>query len=408
MFKAFIDSKNSFFYNQISQLLYGIPIQIHTDIDKEKDIIITDGQNPKIYDQSESNAPIHIPVFTVAETIPEVIPEEDKRRFYVLGELDPERFISEVQNWISVWDFISTVIKDDAKNTEECNRLKTKVNGYEIALTEAKKYQKNAMICPQTDRFQYSLLYQPAFAVSGDFFNTFVTKDNAIFVIGDVVNHGIGAALVGASFQTMIDLYMDLHPDADLIELANYVQNHDTCYHKSSSDPEYSIQALFVQIKDQMMSLLSFGSGGEPAILIQKQEDGTYQVICTNLIEKTISRLAEHKREITEDTLVKIPFHAGDGLVLYSDGITEAFSHNQQEDAHFKKYQYSKEGIIASITQELALQHGKKWTPEQIIKAVQDDLDNYIQSDLGEEQAHSHDDVTMLVIQDIGEETERV
>jgi sigma-B regulation protein RsbU (phosphoserine phosphatase) len=154
---------------------------------------------------------------------------------------------------------------------------------------------------------------EPAATVGGDFFDTFLTADDRLFLcIGDVSGHGIGAALLMARTIGLIrSLAMTATgPEAVLEQLNAFLcEGNDTCL----------FVTLFCGYLNPNRGTLTYSNAGHlPPLLIQDGE-------CTELplprgpLAGIISQ-ASYRSETVQ-------LNRSDLLFAYTDGLSEAEDH---------------------------------------------------------------------------------
>ena len=206
------------------------------------------------------------------------------------------------------------------------NKMRTDINSYlsEInTLTTERVQQQTQMdiarriqggIVPEktdqsTDRYQVCAVEQPCKEVGGDFYDCFLRgEDELCLVVGDVSGKGVTAALFMVMTKTAIreKLMSGLSP----AEVLNTV-NDEIC----QANPEGLFATVFVAVLYLKTGRLSFANAGHtpPVFLREKVGMGTVDAgIAIGLFEEA---------GIQEDGTLLSP---GEGLLLYTDGVTEA------------------------------------------------------------------------------------
>ena len=207
-------------------------------------------------------------------------------------------------------------------------------------------------------------LVEPAASVGGDFFDTFLTADDRLFLcIGDVSGHGIGASLLMARTIGLIrSLAMSATgPEAVLEQLNAFLcEGNDTCL----------FVTLFCGYLEPTLGTLTYSNAGHlPPLLIQAG-------VCTELLLPRgllagISPKARYRSETVQ-------LNRSDLLFAYTDGLSEA------EDAEGRPY-----GI--DPCRELLLQRRQAPLPT-ILDGVRDALTGFSGSSALE------DDCTLLLL----------
>jgi sigma-B regulation protein RsbU (phosphoserine phosphatase) len=153
-------------------------------------------------------------------------------------------------------------------------------------------------------------LVEPAASVGGDFFDTFLTADDRLFLcIGDVSGHGIGASLLMARTIGLIrSLAMSATgPEAVLEQLNAFLcEGNDTCL----------FVTLFCGYLEPARGTLTYSNAGHlPPLLIQAGV-GTELPLPRGLLAG-ISPQARYRSETVQ-------LNRSDLLFAYTDGLSEA------------------------------------------------------------------------------------
>lgn len=179
------------------------------------------------------------------------------------------------------------------------------------------------------DRFDvYGCMYA-AREVGGDFYDIFRLDDGRIsVVIGDISDKGITAALFMSIVKTTIR--EKLKAGLDPADALNRV-NRELC----ESNPENMFATVFALILDPEIGIVSYANAGHEKPLMLGKEPSYLNVIsgiALGLFEDS---------DIVEEKLV---LRNGDGILLYTDGITEAIDGDRR--------QYGKERLRETVSRE--------------------------------------------------------
>lgn len=182
---------------------------------------------------------------------------------------------------------------------------------------------------PNIPGWQLSVTLEPAGGLSGDFFDFIpLSRGRLGLVIADVADKGLGAALYMALCRTLIRTYaLEYHsrPDIVLSETNERV----------ISDARASLFiTAFYGVFDPANGTLTYCNAGHnpPLLFGPRREEPKY--LTRTGMPIGIEREARWERE-------SIQFLAGDALVLYTDGVTEA--QNLTDDF------YGEERLIAAV-----------------------------------------------------------
>lgn len=179
------------------------------------------------------------------------------------------------------------------------------------------------------DRFAIYGCAQAARTVGGDFYDVFQLGDGQIgVVVGDISDKGISAALFMAMVKTSIREKLKAgHGLADTLNLVN----NELC----ASNPGNMFATVFALTLDPETGIIRYANAGHEEPLVLGREPSYLKIrsgIALGLFEDS---------NITEDRLVLC---GGDGILLYTDGITEAINTDRK--------QYGKDRLRESAARE--------------------------------------------------------
>jgi len=213
----------------------------------------------------------------------------------------------------------------------------------------------------------------PTFEVGGDLYDFFpLDRDRICFIIGDVSDKGIPAALFMAMTRTAFKMSAITSPDSIGPTMARV--NQFLC----ESNPQQMFVTALAGILDLRTGQVEYADAGhEPPFIVQ--DSGA--VLKVNKVGGIVLGFMPGQ-EFTSGT---IQLNLGDTLVLYTDGVTEAMNVDHEL--------FGAEAIEKSL-----LRTGHATNSEGIVNALLEDMGNFV----GE--AHQSDDIAMLVIQYRGRE----
>jgi serine phosphatase RsbU (regulator of sigma subunit)/anti-sigma regulatory factor (Ser/Thr protein kinase) len=208
----------------------------------------------------------------------------------------------------------------------------------------------------------------PTYDVGGDLYDFFpLDKDRICFIIGDVSDKGIPAALFMAMTRTAFKMSAIASPD--LIGPTMARVNQFLC----ESNPQQMFVTALAGILDLRTGQVEYADAGhEPPFIVQPSG----AVLKVDKVGGIVLGFMPGQ-EFTSGTMQLNP---GDTLVLYTDGVTEAMNVDH-------------ELFGAEAIEKTLLRIGHTADSEGIIKALLEDMGSFV----GE--AHQSDDITMLVIQ---------
>jgi len=209
---------------------------------------------------------------------------------------------------------------------------------------------------------------EPADDVGGDYYDVMQREGMVAVSIGDVTGHGLESGLVMLMTQTAVQALVqsgETDPVHFLDTLNRTIYNN---VQRMDSDKNLTLCLLDYQSGELKLS-------GQHEEMIVVRKDGTVELIDTIDLGFPIG-LDDNIADFIDQTTVQL--HPGDGVVLYTDGITEA----ENSDGE----QYSLERLC-----EVVSQHWSQ-SAETIKEAVIADVQQHI----GEQEVY--DDITLVVL----------
>ncbi len=227
--------------------------------------------------------------------------------------------------------------------------------------------QVQARLFPQTlpplRTLEYAGMCLQARQVGGDYFDFLnLGREQVGLVIGDTCGKGIAAALLMANLQANLRSQCAIA----LNEPERFLRSVNLLFYENTADTSYAT-LFFAQYDDQTQRLLYANCGHLPALLLRS--DGSLERLpstCT-----VLGLFQDWQCSIGERRLCP-----GDTLVLYTDGITEAFNPAGEE--------FSEQRLVEALRRHREL-------PSQ---ALLESVVNEVRRFSPQEQ---HDDITLIV-----------
>jgi predicted ATPase/serine phosphatase RsbU (regulator of sigma subunit)/serine/threonine protein kinase len=208
---------------------------------------------------------------------------------------------------------------------------------------------------------------EPADEVGGDYYDVLQHNGRILFGIGDVTGHGLESGALAIMVQSTIRGLL-ANNETDPVKFFSAL-NQMVFHNVQRMNVEKSLTLALVDYKENQLYL---SGQHEEMIVVQ---NGDLKLIDTIDLGFPIG-LDENIAEFVNQ--VAVPLNAGDVVVLYTDGITEAFN--------MEKKEYGLERLC-----EITRQNWQK-TAHEIQQAVIDDVRQFI----GEQKVF--DDITLLVL----------
>lgn len=218
---------------------------------------------------------------------------------------------------------------------------------------------------PDIGSFDIYAVLEPAKEVGGDLYDFFfIDEQHLCFVIGDVSGKGIPAALFMSATRSALKAQADkaLSPAEILFKVNNELcRGNETCM----------FVTLFCGILDIGTGEVIYSSAGHNPPYIYRRP-GTLEAVTK-------------KHGMALGTMEDLPYRqdrlqlrAGDALVMYTDGVSEAMNVNNE--------------LFSEARLQSSIKSGKTAEPQYIVKNLLADVDDFTR---GAEQS---DDITILVL----------
>ncbi|SEP89961.1 Serine phosphatase RsbU, regulator of sigma subunit [Lachnospiraceae bacterium RM5] len=286
-------------------------------------------------------------------------------KYIMLNSYLPKLFI-----YCFIIAFACVQISQSGRNMiERQKELSEEGTRIESELNIANAIQKNMLpsIFPAFPEHKEIDIYaemKPAKEVGGDFYDMFLIDENHLaFLIADVSGKGVPAALIMMITKTLIK---NTALNGYSVDEVFYKVNNLLCEKNALNHFVTSWFGMF----DLRTGKLEFVNAGHNPPLIYTKKENIFEYYKTkpNLILAAMENTKYQKHELT--------LEPGDKIFLYTDGVTEATSDNDELYGEKRLKDYLNSNIDQNI--------------ETIIKGVKKDIDNFIG------KAEQFDDITML------------
>ena len=240
----------------------------------------------------------------------------------------------------------------------------------ELALARSIQQRLLPRQIPEMESYDIAALNLPSRQISGDYYD-FVRMNNGRLgmVISDVSGKGMGASLLASNLQASLRALASIHNNPSPILRAV-----NTALYESTDSDRFA--TLFLAALEPVNQCLVYSSAGHNPPLLRRA-DGS----CEWLEEGATPLGAFPGMEYPE---ARVPLQAGDTLVLYTDGVTEA------EDA--QEEQFGAEGLRKVICRNV----------HRPAREIALELKNAVFAHVGGKQGSSEtnvgDDLTIIVL----------
>jgi sigma-B regulation protein RsbU (phosphoserine phosphatase) len=222
---------------------------------------------------------------------------------------------------------------------------------------------------PKLDGVSIAGACRAALGVGGDYYDVFRLADGRLgLAIGDVSGKGISAALLMAGLRASLRAVTIDNP-GDLAKLMDKVNR---LVYEASADNRYA--TFFFGAFDPVSRILKCVNAGHNAPLVLRQKsDRDFEILRLEADGPVVGLLPFAL--YTEQSLSLEP---GDLLVAYTDGISEAMTHDDEEWGEARM-------IAAAITEKGA-------RADEVLRTIFAEADKFTAG------APQHDDMTLLIL----------
>lgn len=274
---------------------------------------------------------------------------------------------SEIKELGGIFNDMAISLHDAVEELKETTSAKEKIEG---ELNVARDIQMSIIpklfpAFPERPEFDVYATLRTAKAVGGDLYDFFFVDDDKLcFTIGDVSGKGVPASLFMAVTRTL--LRAKTQPGMSAGEITTQIndalcQDNDQCM----------FVTMFLFIMDLKTGVLSYCNAGHNPVYIIKN-----QMTLSKLDAIHGAPLGAVDGKVYQD--VEVTLKAGDTLVLYTDGVTEAHDTEQK--------MYGEERF------EKLLEQSRMQSPKGLVDAINKDVDEF------SGDAEQFDDITILAL----------
>ncbi len=223
---------------------------------------------------------------------------------------------------------------------------------------------------PEFKGWELNVYWQPAREVAGDFYDFFTLSDNRLGVlIADVADKGMPAALFMTLVRTVMRATVQ-QVEMDCAEVLARVNN----ILVPDSDQGMFVTLFFVVLSLDTGKIAYANAGHNPPLLFRGAEGAVLRLEKGDIALGVIP-----DSSFTNHTMQLLP---GDFLILYTDGITEAFSPLEE--------MYGEQGLKDTI--QLILQRSNGISAEELMCGIDESVQVFVGDSL------PADDLTLIVL----------
>lgn len=266
------------------------------------------------------------------------------------------------------------IIEDETAYALKANQLE---NELEIAHDIQRSFLP--LNVPAYEGWKFLPYLKPAKNVAGDFYDFFElpSKGYIGFVIGDVCDKGLSAALFMTLFRTLINSSAQLQDFCNPGENENYIKlllnncvSFTNRYISTTHEKDNMFASVFVGIINPLKGNITYiNAGHEPPFIINRNK--IKQAI--NPTGPIVGIFPEAKYSVQE-----ISLEPGETFFAYTDGIPDAKNvHNEF---------FTEERLISTVT-------SAKNDAEALLSTIQENITQFVGD------AEQYDDITMMIIE---------
>jgi transcriptional regulator len=279
-----------------------------------------------------------------------------KARFYSITAAGGHQLATEKAEWDSKSSIVHTLLREHDKQKREL----------EIARDVQQRLFPQDY--PAVAGLECAGACRPAFEVGGDYYDFIRFSETELGIaIGDVSGKGISASLLMATLRAYLRGQTALG-EADLCRL---MSNLNRFVHESSATERYA--TFFYGRYDSSTRELIYVNGGHNPPLLFSGTDGSARVVRLETGGPVIGLLPDCSYEQG-----RVSLEAGDVLVAFTDGISEARNAAELE--------WGEERLTAAIQSNRAL------AARELIRHIMAEADGHVAA------APQHDDMTLVVL----------
>lgn len=216
---------------------------------------------------------------------------------------------------------------------------------------------------PRLATLTYAGICYPAQAVGGDYYDFLDLGNGRLgLVLGDIAGKSMAAALLMANLQANLRSQCATAS----VKSDRFLQSVNQLFYENTAESDYAT-LYFAEYVDQSRTLRYANCGHLPALLLRR-DGGLERLESTS----TVIGMFEHWDCIVEERQL----NPGDTLLLYTDGVTEASNHEEEE--------FGEERLVETLRKHRDL------SPKELLDAIAGRVRQFSPQD----QA---DDITLIV-----------
>jgi len=263
------------------------------------------------------------PVFFVEPAVPLGVGANVFGIIYADSPLSDARFTEDHLKVLTTLASVAAIRVENARLTEEQMERERLEREQQVASEIQQRFLPAA--APQLEGWELQGISFPCYEIGGDYYDFIRREDGKLVIaLGDVSGKGTAAALLMSSLHAAIHAQADTHDS--IVETISAVNRYLV-----ESIPANRFVTLFYGVLDPKSGSLTFlNAGHNPPLIVHA--GGTMEQLAAGGLPLGIMEGAEFREGRTQ-------LRAGDVLVVYSDGVSEAVNPTGEEFGPTRLYE---------------------------------------------------------------------
>lgn len=209
---------------------------------------------------------------------------------------------------------------------------------------------------PEIPGYEFSVYYEPESESGGDYYDfvTNIDDEHFGFIVADVTNHGVGAAMVMAVLRSATRTSAEKgNPPATVLKWINPILKRDA--------PTNMFATVFYALMNHKTKEMIYAVAGHEAGIILNLDNGKIKLLQTGAMPVGVMDSAIFDPMVKQ---YKVILQSGEIFIQYSDGITEAKSTEDEEFGDDRFYRSIKKNASEDIDamRDGIIRDVKEWT----------------------------------------------
>ena len=253
---------------------------------------------------------------------------------YADSPLSDSRFTEDHLKLLTTLASVAAIRVENARLTEEQMERERLEREQQVASEIQQRFLPAA--APQVDGYELQGISFPCYEIGGDYYD-FIQRDDGKLVValGDVSGKGTAAALLMSSLHAAIHAQADTHDS--IVETIQAVNKYLT----ESIPPNRFVTLFYAELEPQVGRMTFLNAGHNPPLIVHA--GGTMEQLASGGLPLGIMADAEFREGRTQ-------LLAGDVLVVYSDGVSEAVNPSGEEFGPTRLYEVVARNLDASAS----------------------------------------------------------